>query len=130
MTTREKILKVLTFKGISLYEATRQMGLGAGTLHKVVERNSDIHQSTKEKFIRHFHVNEAWWDTGKGEMLLPLNDENHRLSKVEEAAALYELQKENSRLKELLDAKEESVRLLKSLQECLERELQRKGKNH
>ena len=29
MTTREKILKVLTFKGISLYEATRQMGLGA-----------------------------------------------------------------------------------------------------
>jgi len=68
MSDAEKIAKVLEIKGISLYDANRKLGLGQGTLHKIIQRKSGIHESTKEKFIRHFHVKHEWWETGNGDI--------------------------------------------------------------
>jgi len=68
MSDGEKVSKVLAIKRISLFAANRKLGFGAGNLHKLVKRGGNMHESSKEKFIRHFHVKRSWWETGEGEV--------------------------------------------------------------
>lgn len=82
-TLADRINKVLTDNGLVKPDGTphyakaeRLAGIKGTVLSKVVQRKGDLHDSNKEKFLRTFHVNPAWFDTGKGPEYLLKDDEN------------------------------------------------------
>lgn len=82
MTVAEKISKVLAVSGLNASQANSKIGLGNGTLQKIIDRKGGWHESTQEKFLRHFNVNPEWWTKGKGEILL---EKLTSVTKVDEA---------------------------------------------
>lgn len=71
LTDYQKILQVIEAKGIKIQEAEVMCGLGVTTLQKLKTRNEGkgkLHPDNLEKFLRTFHVERDWWETGEGEM--------------------------------------------------------------
>lgn len=64
-------MQIIDAKGIKIQEAEVKSGLGATTLQKLKTRNEGkgkLHKDNLEKFLRTFHVERSWWDTGEGDM--------------------------------------------------------------
>jgi len=67
----DKISQVIESKQISIAKAERMSGLGSGTISKLKDRSSgtgSLQPDNLQKFLRTFHVNQEWWETGIGDM--------------------------------------------------------------
>jgi len=67
----EKIMQVLDAKGINQTEGERLTRFGVGTIGKLLTRRKGkgrLHPDNVTKFLRTFHVEQKWWETGEGEM--------------------------------------------------------------
>jgi hypothetical protein len=70
-----RINKVLIDKGfekkdgtINYSKAERITGISTSTLSKLAQREGELGEFNKEKFLRTFGVNRDWLDTGKGDI--------------------------------------------------------------
>lgn len=77
LTIFERISKVLKEKGITKKDGTpnfaegeRLAKISGTTLSKVGQRDGALSDYNKEKFLRTFHVNPVWFDTGKGDIFV------------------------------------------------------------
>lgn len=70
MTIAEKYRKVLEISKIKIYKAEDKCGFGRNTLKNAIDNNRLLSDEYHKTFIETFHVNEAWWRTEKGEVIL------------------------------------------------------------
>ncbi|MEH0008248.1 MAG: S24 family peptidase [Flavobacteriales bacterium] len=82
----DNIYKYLDYKGITVYEISKRIGISNGYLAKTRQNRGNVGGQVLEKIVIQCpEINPAWLLTGKGEMLLKDSD----TSKVEKPAAGY-----------------------------------------
>jgi phage repressor protein C with HTH and peptisase S24 domain len=75
--TAQRISQYIENKGVAVYLVEDKLGLGRGTLSKSIKGDRSIGSTILENFLENFpDINPIWLLTGKGEMLMPANEES------------------------------------------------------
>ena len=71
MSKPHHILALIEHLGLSVAQFEKEIGVGASTINKAIDRNSKLGFGTVHKILdRYKNVNKEWLETGKGDMLL------------------------------------------------------------
>ena len=70
MDFAQKIDKILTIKGIKLWNLEQMAGMNS-TIAKAYDENRELRGTTETKFLEKCRINPVWWKTGTGEIFLP-----------------------------------------------------------
>lgn len=88
-TIYERINKVLIDKGLikpngkpNYAKAERLCEIKGTVLSKTIQRKGTLSDTNKEKFLRTFHVEAVWFDTGKGPEYTAKDDQNHTSARI------------------------------------------------
>lgn len=122
MDYKSKFDKVLTTKGLRVYEAEKLLGFSPGTLQKAYNENRDLSKRLSKEFLKMFHVERLWWETGQGEIFSEnsgsLLEESIPEYNKQNGSAVWMEKVINLQEKMLKDYEAEVKRLSKELEEC------------
>jgi hypothetical protein len=111
MTVNEKLLQYAEYKGISQRKFTRSLNLSEGVLRKGKNIGSGYLNQIKEKY---HDLNMNWLLFDEGDMILDQNVVNESQARYErEKRQSEKLEQDLTHCKELLQAKEETISILK-----------------
>lgn len=66
----DNILKFNTLKINTVYGLEKHIGASVGSIRKYYDQNTEPGLRTIKKIWENINVNEAWWETGKGEIFI------------------------------------------------------------
>ncbi len=82
MNFKEKMDKILTISELSIGAIEAKCGISNATLRNKYKDNEFPTKKIIDKLIIGLGINEDWWKTGKGDILIPSNRKDWGISEV------------------------------------------------